>query len=113
MCYTTDPFDYCLTRKFIKRQKFEIPEISILGSLFSAPWDKNKGRSSLCFSIVGSCSPPPPPSANSTKMASLLNFPVWQLEALPTTFKCLVAYATLFDLLFSQADIDPSTFYIQ
>jgi hypothetical protein len=27
-------------------------------------------------------------------------------------FKYLVAYATLFDLLFSQADIDTSTFYI-
>ncbi len=27
--------------------------------------------------------------------------------------KYLVAYATLFDLLFSQADIDTSTFYIQ
>ncbi len=29
------------------------------------------------------------------------------------SFKYLVAYATLFDLLFSQADIDTSAFYIQ
>ncbi len=28
-------------------------------------------------------------------------------------FKYLVAFATLFDLLFSQADIDTSTFYTQ
>ncbi len=34
-------------------------------------------------------------------------------EATLEYLKYLVAYATLFDLLFSQADIDTSTFYVQ